>query len=97
VNVPDIRQVAAEEPAQVDEDEVRVPTAEETADIVARAQRALAEMERRRAAEERHAADEVRAEQLARWHADDHAAEADHSDQRSDQHEPGLAITTPLD
>jgi hypothetical protein len=90
---PDIRQVAAEEPAQVDEDHVRVPTAEETADIVARAQRALAEMERRRAAEEQHAAEEARAEQLARWHADDHAAEAE----RAHQRDPELAVATGLD
>jgi hypothetical protein len=96
---PDIRAIAAAEPEQVDEDLVRVPTADETADIIARAQRALAEMERRRAAEEQRAADEARAEQLTRWHADDHTADTDRIDQRSDQreHEPALTMATPLD
>jgi hypothetical protein len=94
---PDIRQTTAEEPAQIDEDIVRVPTAEETADAVARAQRALAEMERRRAEEERRAAEEARAEQLAHWHADDHAADRGQVDERASPREPELAVTTPLD
>jgi hypothetical protein len=39
---------------------------------VRRAQRALIEIQHRRAAEERHAADEAaRYDDLARWHADD--------------------------
>jgi conjugative relaxase-like TrwC/TraI family protein len=101
IDEPDIRAVAVAEPAQVDEDVVRVPTAEETANIVARAQRALAETERRRAEEERHAAEEARAQQLVRWHADDHAPEAahtaDHTAERGNQHEPALVMPTPLD
>jgi len=69
----DIREVAADEPAEVDEDEVRIPTAEETAATIARAQRALVEIQHRGAAEAEHAAEEARAEQLARWHVDDTA------------------------
>jgi hypothetical protein len=96
-DVPDIRQVTAEEPAHVDEDIVRVPSAEETADSVARAQRALAEMERRRAEEERHAADEPRAQQLARWHTDDQTADRNQADEQASHREPELAVTRPLD
>lgn len=53
---------------------MRVPSADETADSVQRAQRALAEIRTRTAAEEREAA-EHRAEQLARWHAQDQATQ----------------------
>jgi hypothetical protein len=103
----DIRQVTAAEPVQLDEDKVRVPSADETADAVARAQRALAELERRRAEEQRRAAEETRATELARWHCDDQTVEraraVDRSHpqapavDRSDPRVPGLAITTPLD
>ena len=54
-----------------DEDTVRVPSPEETADSVRRAQRALAELRQRQEIEDRRAADEARDEQLTRWHVDD--------------------------
>jgi hypothetical protein len=60
--------------AQPNEDVVRVPTAEETAATIARARAALAEIERREAADGRHAAEEARSEQLTRWHTADEAA-----------------------
>jgi hypothetical protein len=69
----DIRQEAAGEPARDDghdAETVRVPTAEETAESVRRAQRALTELRNRQAAEDQRAADEARDEELARWHTD---------------------------
>ncbi|MQA12836.1 MAG: relaxase domain-containing protein [Pseudonocardiaceae bacterium] len=75
--VADVRDAAADEPARGNEDAVHVPSADETADSVQRAQRALAEIRTRTAAEEREAA-EHRAEQLARWHAQDQTAEHQH-------------------
>jgi len=74
---PDIRDVAAVEPAPVDEDAVRVPTPQETADAIADANRALAEMCAREAADQQEA--EHRAAELARWHATGEAA-AEHDD-----------------
>src|SRR5699024_2183295 len=50
-NRRDMREVAAEEPALADEDTVRVPSSDETAESVQRAQRALAEIAEREAAE----------------------------------------------
>jgi hypothetical protein len=70
-NVPDVRDLAAEEPAPPDVDGVRTPSAEETADSIGRAQRALAEIQQRRTVEQREAAETARTEQLTRWHADD--------------------------
>lgn len=67
---PDLREIAAAEPNPVAEDLVRVPTAEDVVSALAQAERALAEMRAREALDEREAA-EHRAEQLARWHADD--------------------------
>jgi hypothetical protein len=68
----DIRQEAAQEERVKEDDAVRVPSAEETAESVRRAQRALAELRQRQVIEERHAADEAsRDDDLARWHADD--------------------------
>ena len=58
-------------------DEVRVPTAEETADSVRRAQRALQEFKHRQAAEARHAQDEA-SEEVSRWQADQESRAADH-------------------
>ena len=74
--------MAAAEPAPTQEDTVRVPSAEQTADSVARAQRALAEIRAREAAEEREAAEQQRAEQLSRWHTQDQAAETEHAAER---------------
>lgn len=75
--VPDLRQVAEDESdAHRNEDQVRVPTADETAAAVARAHRALAEMEDRdEADQQRQAEEDERAAQLARWHANDHAVD----------------------
>jgi conjugative relaxase-like TrwC/TraI family protein len=76
-NVVDIRDEAAAEAtprARTEDDWTRVPAAEEAADSVARAQRALAELQRRRMIEERRGAEEARGAQLGRWHADDRAA-----------------------
>jgi len=98
-NVPDIRDVAATEPAQDGEDLVRVPSADQTAAAISRAQRALAEIEHRRAVEERRAAEEARAEQLTRWHADDRADRA--AEQTADLVDardriPVMELSTPL-
>ncbi|MGH3425362.1 MAG: hypothetical protein ACRDO8_11565, partial [Nocardioidaceae bacterium] len=71
----DLREIATDEPAQVDEDEVRVPDADETAEAVARAQRALAEIAERQATDEARKAEEERSAQLAQWHSDDQTAE----------------------
>ena len=57
-----------------DEDTVRVPSADETAESVHRAQRALAEVRQREAIEEQRANDEARDDELARWHSDDTGA-----------------------
>jgi hypothetical protein len=70
-NVPDVRDVAADEPTPPEVDGVRTPSAEETADSIGRAQRALVEMQQRRTAEQREAAEAARTEQLTRWHVDD--------------------------
>ena len=72
---PDIREVAAAEPTRGTDDTVRVPTGQETADNLAHARRALTEVQQRQAAEQRHAAEAARSQQMARWHEDDHAAE----------------------
>lgn len=100
----DIREVAADEEQVAESDVPRVPSADETAEAVRRAQRALIEIQHRREAEERHAAAaaaddaEARAEELARWHADD--THADHAttarvsttEQASDDHGPVLEL-----
>jgi conjugative relaxase-like TrwC/TraI family protein len=96
----DIREVAAGEERVVESDVPRVPSADETAEVVRRAQRALIEIQHRREAEERFAAAEAaaRAEELARWHADDTNAEqattatATAADQAADDHGPVLEL-----
>jgi conjugative relaxase-like TrwC/TraI family protein len=75
---PDIRDIAAADPARIDDDAVRVPSADETADNLARAQRAMAETRQRQADEQRHAAEQARAQQLARWHTDDQTTHQQH-------------------
>jgi conjugative relaxase-like TrwC/TraI family protein len=75
--VADIREVAAADPVSDGGDEVRVPTAEETADTIARAQRALAEVEQRQQLEQQYADEEAQATELARRQVEDaieHAA-----------------------
>ena len=64
------RQAQAREAGPLDEDVVRVPTADETAETIARAQQALSEIQRREHLDRRREHDE-RTEQLARWHTDD--------------------------
>jgi hypothetical protein len=98
-DVADIRDLAAAEPPQAAEDDVRVPSAEETAVAVERAHRALVEIDQRQAADERRAADQARAEQLARWHTDDVDRSADMTAGHSDTLDsvPQLGIPTPLD
>jgi hypothetical protein len=69
--VGELREVTAdEEPAQ-ERDEVRVPSAEETADTIARAQRALREIEQRQAVEARHTDEEAQAVELSRRNVED--------------------------
>ena len=73
-DVGDIRDNAARERRRGREDQVRVATADETADALRRAHRALAEIRAREADDARQAAHDSRAEQLARWHNQDRAA-----------------------
>ncbi|MHA6779620.1 MobF family relaxase [Pseudonocardia saturnea] len=79
----DIREIAADEPAPVNEDTVRIPTPDETADDYADATRALAEINARRAIDLQ-AETEHRAAELDRWHADDQAAETADLDEYTD-------------
>lgn len=73
--VPDIRELAATETPRPIDDTVHVPTAQQTADDLTRARRALAETRQRQADNARHHAKQARSQQIARWHADDQAAE----------------------
>ncbi|MFI6827586.1 MobF family relaxase [Kribbella sp. NPDC050241] len=83
----DIREVAAGEKRMTESDTPRVPSANETAEAVRRAQRALIEIQHRRHAEEAHAAAEVetRVEELTRWHTDDATAERTSTVSATDQ------------
>lgn len=81
----DIREQTAAEAKReprAEDDWTRVPTADETADSITRAQRALTELDARHAHDQRHEADEHRERQLARWHADDQAARRAAADDR---------------
>jgi hypothetical protein len=69
--VADLREVAADEEPVQERDEVRVPSAEETADTIARAQRALREIEQRQAVEARHTDEEAQAVELSRRNVED--------------------------
>jgi len=65
----------------------QVPSADETAQAVARAQAALAEVASRRRADEARQAEEaeLRREDITRWAGDDQAAEApEHGTERDD-------------
>jgi hypothetical protein len=68
----DLREVASTEPRVLEADDLRVPSADETAEAVRRAQRALIELRQREQADaERDAADaERRDEDLAAWHTE---------------------------
>jgi conjugative relaxase-like TrwC/TraI family protein len=75
-NLADIREQAAAQPkrpARTEHDWTRVPSANETADSISRAQRALSELEQRRRIDERRSNEEARARQLTQWHRDDQA------------------------
>jgi len=73
---PDVREVAAAEPPPVEEDVVRVPSADETARAIEDANRALIEMQARESADDI-AEQEHRAAELTRWHTDDQTADGD--------------------
>ncbi|NYD39861.1 MobF family relaxase [Actinomycetospora corticicola] len=81
----DLREVAAYEPGPTNEDDVRVPTADETSAAIGRANRALVEMKAR---DEIDAAEEAdhRSEQLADWQARD--ADVETEDATTEVDEP---------
>ena len=80
-SLPDIREQAAAEPKRAprgdENDWTRVPTADQTADSITRAQRALNEIRQRDAEDRRREADQARTRQLNHWHHDDRNAERD--------------------
>ncbi|UUV34303.1 relaxase domain-containing protein [Amycolatopsis roodepoortensis] len=80
IEVADVREVAAVEDPVAESDEVRVPSAEETAGAVEQAQRALKEIAARQAAEERHAEEEAQAAELYRRNTSDAADAAELAD-----------------
>jgi hypothetical protein len=84
----DIRDIAAAEPTRNTDDTVRVRTGRETADNLAHARRALAEVQQRHAAEQRYAAEVAHSHQLARWNDDDQAAHHEQATSRT----PELAM-----
>jgi hypothetical protein len=89
--VADIREVAATEPRQAQEDVVRVPSADEVSESIDRARRSLAEVAARDAADQLAEADE-RAAQLGRWHDADQAVNDDAVDEpvlNSEPSQPG--------
>jgi hypothetical protein len=73
---PDVREIAAAELAPIEEDVVRVPSADETARVIENANRALIEMQAREAADAV-AEEEHRAAELTRWHTDDQINDAE--------------------
>ncbi|MFF4598126.1 MobF family relaxase [Amycolatopsis sp. NPDC001319] len=74
--VDDVRDSAAEEEPVTDSEEVQVPSAEETAEAVDHAQRALREIEARQSIDARHADEEAQSAEMYRRHHDDAAATA---------------------
>jgi hypothetical protein len=82
VEVLDLRELVAGEDAGADEDTVRVPTAAETSDSVRRAERALAEIRARDAADSAREAEE-QAARVAYWHTGDHTNSQAVSDEHS--------------
>jgi conjugative relaxase-like TrwC/TraI family protein len=87
-NIADIRDQATAEPKRAhrgdDNDWTSVPTADQTADVITRAQRALNEIRQRDAEQRRRDAEQARARQLNHWHHNDRQAEraAQHDDTR---------------
>jgi hypothetical protein len=89
LGIVDVREVAAAEPRQTEEDVVRVPSADQVSDSVGRARRSLAEVAARDEADRLAEADE-RAAQLGRWHDEDQSAdEHDAADESVLEFEPG--------
>jgi len=90
-SVPDIREQAAAEPKRVprgdENDWTRVPTADQTADSITRAQRSLNEIRQRDAEDRRREAEHARARQLSDWLHDDRNAER--AAQRDDDRQLG--------
>lgn len=82
-DLPDVR-VQTERPPKQDHDWTRVPTAHETADSIARARRALAELRSREAEDQRRAGEEARSERLRDWHRDDRRAAARDDDRNQE-------------
>jgi len=76
-------------PARPQRDVVRVPSADETAAAIEKANRALAEM-RARDAVDTHEADQHRTEELNRWHAQDQTAEHEAIDHAAVDDEPAF-------
>jgi hypothetical protein len=77
-NVTDVREQAATEAKRTpstEHDWTRVPTPDETANTITRAQRAIAELQARTAEDRRRNDEEARARQVANWHQRDRAAE----------------------
>ncbi|PZS27324.1 MAG: hypothetical protein DLM59_16690 [Pseudonocardiales bacterium] len=89
----DVRETTAGEPAQADIDVVRIPTAQETADTIHRAQDALTELEARRAHDEQQAAEDTRRQELARWQAD--TLDQTTSDQRAVEDAHAVELAAP--
>ncbi len=85
----DLREIADAEPRAAAEDVVRVPSADETAAAIEKANRALAEM-RARDAVDTHEADQHRTEELNRWHAQDQTAEHEAIDHAAVDDEPAF-------
>lgn len=83
----------APEPVTVDEDTIRVPSADETARTIERARHALAEIHRREALDAHRTADEARSQQLTRWHENDAAAAA--TPHRAPEAAPALEAAGP--
>jgi len=77
----DIRDRTDGDPRRGREDEVRVPSADETTDALRRAHRALAEIRAREADDARRATQDARTDQLARWHQQDRVAEQTAADE----------------
>ncbi len=66
-----------------------MPTAEETADAIQRAQQALIELEQRRHADAQHTSEEARRQEISRWHANE-TTQA--TDDRSDEDEQAREV-----
>ena len=82
---PSVRDTAEDaDPAE----RYQVPTADQTAAAITRAQEALAEIHARREADARLAEEDHRLAQLARWHEQDRAAEQAADADRVDEQEP---------